>query len=141
MAKIGRNQPCPCGSGKKYKLCCLSKDQARHEEAPAKATPPPRPAEGLDEDELEQLDARSNHVVDLIREGRLDEAEAAAQELLRRFPGFMDGHLRLGMVYEARKKPDLAADQYRKAAACLGEDGEDLRADLLRQADELSRPA
>jgi len=23
--KIGRNQPCPCGSGKKYKLCCLGK--------------------------------------------------------------------------------------------------------------------
>lgn len=22
MAKIGRNQPCPCGSGKKYKRCC-----------------------------------------------------------------------------------------------------------------------
>ena len=21
-AKIGRNQPCPCGSGKKYKKCC-----------------------------------------------------------------------------------------------------------------------
>jgi hypothetical protein len=21
--KIGRNAPCPCGSGKKYKLCCL----------------------------------------------------------------------------------------------------------------------
>jgi hypothetical protein len=23
--KIGRNDPCPCGSGKKYKKCCLSK--------------------------------------------------------------------------------------------------------------------
>ncbi|MGQ4869937.1 SEC-C metal-binding domain-containing protein [Aeromonas caviae] len=21
--KIGRNEPCPCGSGKKYKQCCL----------------------------------------------------------------------------------------------------------------------
>lgn len=21
--KIGRNDPCPCGSGKKYKQCCL----------------------------------------------------------------------------------------------------------------------
>ena len=21
--KLGRNDPCPCGSGKKYKLCCL----------------------------------------------------------------------------------------------------------------------
>ncbi len=24
--KIGRNDPCPCGSGKKYKKCCLDKD-------------------------------------------------------------------------------------------------------------------
>ena len=24
-AKIGRNQPCPCGSGRKYKQCCLNK--------------------------------------------------------------------------------------------------------------------
>lgn len=24
MGKIGRNQPCPCGSGKKYKHCCLA---------------------------------------------------------------------------------------------------------------------
>lgn len=25
MSKIGRNEPCPCGSGKKYKLCCLKR--------------------------------------------------------------------------------------------------------------------
>jgi len=23
-AKIGRNDPCPCGSGKKFKNCCMS---------------------------------------------------------------------------------------------------------------------
>ena len=25
-AKVGRNDPCPCGSGKKYKNCCMRKD-------------------------------------------------------------------------------------------------------------------
>ncbi|MBE0511389.1 MAG: SEC-C domain-containing protein, partial [Gammaproteobacteria bacterium] len=25
--KTGRNDPCPCGSGKKYKQCCLQADQ------------------------------------------------------------------------------------------------------------------
>lgn len=25
--KIGRNDPCPCGSGKKYKNCCMNKEQ------------------------------------------------------------------------------------------------------------------
>jgi len=29
VAKIGRNDPCPCGSGKKYKNCCLRKDRAK----------------------------------------------------------------------------------------------------------------
>ncbi len=26
--KIGRNDPCPCGSGKKYKKCCMNKEKA-----------------------------------------------------------------------------------------------------------------
>lgn len=27
--KIGRNDPCPCGTGAKYKKCCLPRDEAR----------------------------------------------------------------------------------------------------------------
>jgi len=27
--KIGRNSPCPCGSGKKYKKCCLDKEKTK----------------------------------------------------------------------------------------------------------------
>lgn len=30
--KIGRNDPCHCGSGKKYKHCCYEKDHAPHED-------------------------------------------------------------------------------------------------------------
>lgn len=30
--KIGRNDPCPCGSGKKYKRCCIDKDIRSGEE-------------------------------------------------------------------------------------------------------------
>ncbi|MDE6619028.1 MAG: DUF1186 domain-containing protein [Lachnospiraceae bacterium] len=29
--KIGRNDPCPCGSGKKYKQCCLNKPKSEEE--------------------------------------------------------------------------------------------------------------
>ena len=31
--KVGRNDPCPCGSGKKYKNCCLNsgKYETRHQ--------------------------------------------------------------------------------------------------------------
>jgi len=27
--RVGRNDPCPCGSGKKYKHCCMRKDRQR----------------------------------------------------------------------------------------------------------------
>ncbi|MBN1829585.1 MAG: SEC-C domain-containing protein [Deltaproteobacteria bacterium] len=37
MGAIGRNEPCPCGSGKKYKHCCLGKE------------PPPRMTAVFDE--------------------------------------------------------------------------------------------
>jgi hypothetical protein len=32
---VGRNDPCPCGSGKKYKKCCLVKDEAAARPKPA----------------------------------------------------------------------------------------------------------
>jgi hypothetical protein len=34
MVKTGRNAPCPCGSGKKYKHCCIAKEGTS--QAPAK---------------------------------------------------------------------------------------------------------
>ena len=47
-ADVGRNDPCPCGSGRKYKHCCLEKDEAKARaardkaaaKAAAKAAPP-----------------------------------------------------------------------------------------------------
>lgn len=32
--KVGRNQPCPCGSEKKYKACCLRKQETVPDEIP-----------------------------------------------------------------------------------------------------------
>ncbi len=41
--RAGRNDPCPCGSGKMYKKCCLSKDlEAEARGLPLPATPPRR---------------------------------------------------------------------------------------------------
>jgi len=42
----GRNEPCHCGSGRKYKQCCLDKDEAGAREARARAAadaPAPSP--------------------------------------------------------------------------------------------------
>ena len=49
-ARPGRNEPCYCGSGRKYKQCCLRKDEekaakAREIAAKAAAEAPPPSAE------------------------------------------------------------------------------------------------
>jgi tetratricopeptide (TPR) repeat protein len=121
MAKVGRNDPCPCGSGKKYKRCCLEKDEAAERAARAAATPSPnvavkiadKLAAGAYEDE-DELTTASNAAVALVRTGKLDEAEQAARALLERFPDVHDGWDRLGMVYEAKGDHRQAADCYRK---------------------------
>jgi methionyl aminopeptidase len=35
MAKVGRNDPCPCGSGLKYKKCCLDRQETAPEDLKA----------------------------------------------------------------------------------------------------------
>jgi tetratricopeptide (TPR) repeat protein len=136
MATPGRNDPCPCGSGKKYKKCCLPKEEAeqgkviakeqavreqraaarRLQERQAKAAFLERFAAANEvDDELEELTAASNAAVDLVKAGKLEEAEAAARGLLERFPHVHDGWDRLGMVHEARGENKQATDCYRKA--------------------------
>jgi hypothetical protein len=118
MAKIGRNDPCPCGSGQKYKRCCLPRDEAaaaerararEREEAAAAAAV-------LAADDDDRLDEASNRVIDLIDAGRLDEAEQAALDLLDRYPEVHDGLERVAMVAAARGDRARAAEYYRKAA-------------------------
>jgi tetratricopeptide (TPR) repeat protein len=65
----------------------------------------------FDEDE-DELTPASNAVIDLIRAGKLDEAEQAARDLLQRFPEVHDGYDRLGMVYEARGDNQQAVFYY-----------------------------
>jgi tetratricopeptide (TPR) repeat protein len=142
MAKPGRNDPCPCGSGNKYKKCCQSKDEAaerngmaeahaRREEIAAEPGQRDREVredvaswlkraeeEDLLEDELEEA---SNAVVDLVKAGKLEEAEAASRALLARYPEVHDGWDRLGMVHEARGNARDAADCYRRVLDFLRE--------------------
>jgi hypothetical protein len=46
---LGRNDSCHCGSGKKYKQCCLGKDEEKSRAARAKAAAeaPARSAEAV----------------------------------------------------------------------------------------------
>jgi tetratricopeptide (TPR) repeat protein len=106
MKKTGRNAPCPCGSGKKYKLCCLE----RETEAPTDF-PSPRPV--MFEDDI---DRDSNRVVDLLQAGRIEEAEKAAKLVLEKYPDMPDGLERTAAVLDAKGQRGEAAEYYRRAA-------------------------
>lgn len=60
MAKVGRNQPCPCGSGKKAKRCCgvrsgPSEEQLARAFLHVQARQSARAIVSCDDDELDQL--------------------------------------------------------------------------------------
>ena len=147
MAKVGRNDLCTCGSGKKYKKCCMAGD-----EAAARAARPAQPATAAarlqslaslfeGHDELDELIEASNAVVDMIQSGNLDAAEKAAHDLLARFPDVHDGYDRLGMVCEARGDHRQAADYYRKAIYVIrshpGDYDPEFKADFQKLVDRL----
>ena len=52
--------------------------------------------------------------MDLVHEGKLDQAEAAVRDLLERYPEVHDGYDRLGKVYEACGQNKQGAGCYRK---------------------------
>ena len=104
MVKIGRNAPCPCGSGKKYKKCCLPVQQKKRPIKKQRFIPV-----------YTELDQLSNSVVGLIKQKNLDEAEAVSRKLLDEYPDQIDGLNRLAMVYEARGEKRKAAEYFTKA--------------------------
>ena len=94
MSKTGRNDPCPCGSAKKYKRCCMAQDQAKEQLALAakgaqlQAQAAQHSArlgdvkaalfQGLqDLQEPDELDNDSNAVIDLIKQ-RIKGQQASA---------------------------------------------------------------
>lgn len=97
-----RNAPCPCGSGKKYKKCCLSQDEARASDERRQrqeATQAEQEAFLKYVDDLEKL---TNGANDHIRSGRWAEAEEACRQLEKRFPDEIDADHRFSEYYAAR---------------------------------------
>lgn len=80
--KVSRNDPCPCGSGKKYKKCCLPK----HEEARRNI-----PKDRLDEMEerarnQESLEKEVQKGFDLLFAQDFEKAQRIAERLLKTYP-------------------------------------------------------
>jgi tetratricopeptide (TPR) repeat protein len=110
--KVGRNDACPCGSGQKYKRCCLPAHEAGR--AAKLSASPVVPETWAVEDDLDELSNRAN---DLIRAGRLAEAEDACRLLAEEYPDQIDQYDRLAQLREAQGQYAEAAALYRKAAS------------------------
>lgn len=82
VQRVGRNEPCPCGSGRKYKKCCLPK----HEEARS-AIPPERlqEIEGLAR-AREQLEKDIGRGFGLLFAEEFENATRLAEQLLEAYP-------------------------------------------------------
>ena len=130
MARPGRNDRCPCGSGKKYKACCLTRDEAaEHErlaaqqaEGEARAAArrlelrKARDAIAADfaaspDDGEDDLQETVDAALRFIQEGKLEQAETAARHLIERYPDIPDGWEFLGHVHDKR-------GENREAVAC-----------------------
>lgn len=61
--KVGRNDPCPCGSGKKYKQCCLANE---------------RPVTGLKKFKAKVISAGGMHKPQPVEEAQPDMSKAMA---------------------------------------------------------------
>jgi len=95
----GRNDPCPCGSGKKYKACCGRLEAA--------GTPPPDVAQGAELGEL----------LALMEAGRFAELEGRAQEMLTTAP--QSGILWQLLAVSLGKQGKDALHALTSAARCL----------------------
>ena len=103
MRKIGRNDLCPCGSGKKYKHCCMQRDQARPADVFRKvlSTEPKDPA-GCNALGLIALEA-----------GQYDAAITLMRRATKGSPEEPAYHCNLGLAYKAAGRVVEAIDSLR----------------------------
>jgi tetratricopeptide (TPR) repeat protein len=132
MPKIGRNDPCPCGSRQKYKRCCMDKGwaaaQAKH--ADLQEQQQARIEDLADAiEEADELDEASNSVVDLslgnVYQTRGDLAQAESSllvhlqlyEVLGSKEGMAAAYGNLGIVYHTLGDLAQASAMYKESIA------------------------
>jgi len=95
MSSIGRNDPCPCGSGKKYKKCCMLNTAATH--SPSIQTANSNTL-GYNATNVTSPSGLLMKAVALHQTGKLNEAETVYQSLLKINPGDSDALHYLGLI-------------------------------------------
>lgn len=82
LKKVGRNEPCPCGSGKKYKKCCLQ----HHEKAVSFLDPKDVEEQKRIAREKQTLSSDAEMGFTLLFEDRIKDARALASRLIKTYP-------------------------------------------------------
>ena len=111
MNNPGRNDPCHCGSGKKYKKCCLPLEQ------PTRTSDPPR-EEPFIAELRPDLDEAVDRALQRLARGEGKQVESEIAELLEDNPDYHMTNYAMG-VYQAvvAKKPVAAIPFFEKAVA------------------------
>jgi hypothetical protein len=120
MTKTGRNEPCPCGSGKKYKKCCLDEDQAGRRAVNAitdHVLPPPddQSASGWEE---ENSDPYMTEIYDRFEDADFDRRVALFEEVLSQGKGSTDDLFGLVDLLEQAVVTDASRREFNR---CLAE--------------------
>ena len=134
--KINRNDPCPCGSGKKYKQCCeqagvnpshtnnpspLSPQQALQSAMARHQAGDLIQAEVLYKQVLRALPKQPDalHLLGLIakQKGDLKTAVQLMKQSLVENPNYVEAYVNLGATLQQQDNLQEAADCYRKALA------------------------
>ncbi len=134
--KISRNTPCPCGSGKKYKKCCLAQDEKDAAEARERRDIAEEAEHAAFVAYANELDELSNRANDLIRSGQWAEAEQCCRELQERFPQQIDGPHRSYQYYKARGDFANAKIHAQATRRMVERDPEGFDPDFLTELDE-----
>jgi tetratricopeptide (TPR) repeat protein len=109
----GRNDPCPCGSGKKYKKCCLPREEAERSRAPRREAAPPFITEMRPD-----LDDAVDHALQRLERGERKQAEAEITELLETHPDYHLTNYAMGVYLAmAANQPAAAIPFFEKAVA------------------------
>jgi Tfp pilus assembly protein PilF len=134
-SKIGRNDPCPCGSGKKFKQCCeatgVVKAPSQHNSMPpdyALQTAMAQHqagnivvAESLYKQVLQALPNQPDalHLLGLIakQKGDLKTAAQLMRKAINFNPNYVEAFVNLGATLQEQAQFEDAADCYRKALA------------------------
>ena len=105
MNKIGRNDPCPCGSGRKFKNCCLEREEASRREQREASNAALNAEVQRDYEAFEDFH-RSEEAADkiwmLIDAGSLEAAEDCTREYIDSFPESPVGFDMMAGICEAR---------------------------------------